>query len=499
MVKEILFHLGDCKTGTTAIQSVLAGGTIESDLSICFPTRFNHIPLARTLSVPSEKHMEGRLFKRLRQAFKNSDADIGVVSAEHFEFVKPEEIRRAIDTHLGGYADKIRLVAYVRPHAERMVSTFSERTKKGVFQNSLEKMHERLLEDGILFYAPRFKRMRELFGDQFILRPFIRDDLRDGDVVSDFFDLLFRGEKFELTGETQVNESLSVQDIAMMRHLHRRVDAYTEPGVDRTKEKHSLGWYFAEILAAMPLEEAMKPRLHVSLAEKIVETYAEDAAELDAEFFEGTPLSDALASAPLKAIPEEQSYDVETYFSKSELRQIEAWTKLTTRLIDSAPEFFSWLVRPEEQRPAKPPVLDFKVPKPKQPNKPEAAVETTEVEPVKTDVDVAEPDSEGATADLPADKTEVEVETLETALEPSDVAGAQIAAETDEAAGDVEQSGTEVAQAGAETEEPAAEVEALDVVAVEAIVQDEADHTSEEAVSAPTDEQVEDTEDRKTA
>ncbi|PRY92092.1 hypothetical protein [Donghicola tyrosinivorans] len=492
MVKEILFHLGDCKTGTTAIQSVLAGGTIESDLSICFPTRFNHIPLARTLSVPSEKHLEGRLFKRLRQAFKNSDADIGVVSAEHFEFVQPDEIRRAIDTHLGGYADQIRLVAYVRPHAERLVSTFSERTKKGVFQNSLEKMHERLLEDGILFYAPRFKRMRELFGDQFILRPFIRDDLRDGDVVSDFFDLLFRGEKFNLTGETQVNESLSVQDIALMRHLHRRVDAYTEPGVDRTKEKHSLGWYFAEILAEMPLEEAMKPRLHVSLAEKIVETYAEDAAELDAEFFDGTPISDALVSAPLKAIPEEQSYDVETYFSNSELRQIEAWTKLTTRLIDSAPEFFSWLVRPEEQRPAKPPVLDFKVPKPKPPKKPEVAAE-------KTDVDAAEPDLEAAKADLEADKTEAEVETPETALEMSDVEGAEVALETDEAAGDVKQSGTEGAQADAETEEPAAGVETPDMVAVEDTGDNKTNHTSEEAVVASTDEQTEDTEDRKTA
>lgn len=499
MVKEILFHLGDCKTGTTAIQSVLAGGKIESDLSICFPTRFNHIPLARTLSVPSEKNMEGRLFKRLRQAFKNSDADIGVVSAEHFEFVKPEEIRRAIDTHLGGYADEIRLVAYVRPHAERLVSTFSERTKKGVFQNSLEKMHDRLLEDGILFYAPRFKRMRELFGDQFILRPFIRDDLRDGDVVSDFFDLLFRGEKFNLTGETQVNESLSVQDIAMMRHLHRRVDAYTEPGVDRTKEKHSLGWYFAEILAEMPVEEAMKPRLHVSLAEKIVETYAEDAAELDAEFFEGTPISDALASAPLKAIPEEQSYDVETYFSKSELRQIEAWAKLTTRVIDSAPEFFSWLVRPEDQRPAKPPVLDFKVPKPKPPQKPEVAAEKAEAEPVKTDVDAAEPDVEATKADLEADKTEGEVETPETALGSSDMEGAEVALETDEATGYVQQSEIEVALADAETDEPAAEVQAPDAVAVEATVEDKVDDTPEQAVSAPTDEQIEETEDRKTA
>lgn len=277
-----------------------------------------------------------------------------------------------------------------------------------------------------------------------------------------------------------------------MRHLHRRVDAYTEPGVDRTKEKHSLGWYFAEILAEMPLEEAMKPRLHVALAEKIVETYAEDAAELDAEFFEGTPISDALASAPLKAIPEEQSYDVETYFSKSELRQIEAWTKLITRLIDSAPEYFSWSVRPEEQRPAKPPVLDFKVPKPKPPQEPEVAAE-------KTDVDAAEPDLEAIKADLEADKIEAEVETPETALETSDVEGAEVALETDEAAVDVEQSETDEAQADAAAEEPAAEAETPDALAVDAVVENKDEGAPEEAVSAPSDEQIEDTEDRKTA
>jgi hypothetical protein len=269
--------------------------------------------------------------------------------------------------------------------------------------------------------------------------------------------------------------------------------------VDRTKEKHSLGWYFAEILASLPLEEAIKPRLHVSLAEKIVETYAEDAAELDAEFFEGTPISDALASAPLKAIPEEQSYDVETYFSNSELRQIEAWTKLTTRLIDSAPEFFSWSVRPEEQRPAMPPVLDFKVPKPKLPKKPEVAEEKTEVDPAKTDVDAAEPDLNAATADLKADKTDVEVEAPEAVLEPADMEGADVALESDEAAGDEELSETGVVQADAETEEPAAEVQAPDAVAVEATVEDKVDDTLEQAVSAPTDEQIEETEDRKTA
>lgn len=374
MVKEILFHLGDCKTGTTAIQSVLAGGHIQSDLSICYPTKFNHIPVARALSVKSEMHKEGRLFRRLRQALTSSEADIGVISAEHFEFVQPEVIRRAIDTYLGEYADQIRLVAYVRPHADRLVSAFAERSKQGVFQSSLEKMHERLLKDRLLFYAPRFKRMRELFGDQFILRPFIRDDLLEGDVVKDFLNLLFRGEAFSLAGDRQMNESLSVQDIAMMRYLHKRINVHADPDEDLRREKQSLGWYLADILAALPSEEGIKPRLHSSLAEKVVETYAEDAANLDAEFFEGTPLTDALASAPQKAIAEEQLFDAELYFSKAELRQVEAWSKMMTRMMQAGPEYFNWSVRPEEQRAVKAPTLNKKAPKPAEVVEPPAAL-----------------------------------------------------------------------------------------------------------------------------
>ncbi|MCW8842253.1 MAG: hypothetical protein OQK00_02435 [Rhodobacteraceae bacterium] len=355
MVREIVFHLGDCKTGTTAIQSVLASGMVESSHSICYPARFNHIPLAKTLSVDSERPFQKKRFSALRKAFDQSSADVGIVSAEHFEFVDPEEIRRAIDLYLPAYADRVRLLAYVRPHAERLVSTFAERSKKGQFHKPIEAMHARLIEEKRLFYTPRFTRLRELFGDQFTLRPFIRDHLRDGDVVQDFLHTALSQTPYTLVGQRQPNESLSVQDIAMMRHMHRQIAQLTQNHMKNRKAQRALGWYLSDLLTTLPQHDAQKPRLHQELADEVVRVYRDDAAALDAAFFEGTPMSDALANAPSKATATPQSFRAQDHLSADELRLVEAWATLTARMIEADPLHFAWAVRPQSQRDPKPP------------------------------------------------------------------------------------------------------------------------------------------------
>ena len=97
MVEEIVFHLGDCKTGTTSIQTVLSRGAWVSHAGpIAYPARFNDIPLAKTLSVPAEAPHEAERFGKAREAFEQSDAAHGIISAEHFEFVDPEAVARAL-------------------------------------------------------------------------------------------------------------------------------------------------------------------------------------------------------------------------------------------------------------------------------------------------------------------------------------------------------------------------------------------------------------------
>lgn len=353
MVDELVFHLGDCKTGTTSIQGVLAARAWTARCGdIAYPARFNHIPLAKTLSVPKERPHEADRFARLREALDGSAAAHGVVSAEHFEFVDPEQVQAAIQRHLPGYADRLRLVAYVRPHADRFLSTFAERSKKGVYDGTPEQFHAELVEKQLLFYAPRFEKWRALFGDRFTLRPFIRDRLYRGDVVQDFFRYLFGSEDFEITRDSDRNESLSVEDIAMMRAIHRRIRRRSK-GLGPAQQ--AFGWYMSNFLGATPNPGGTKPRLHRSLAETLVETYRADAAALDAEFFEGTPMSDALEAAPGKSVEEVQSFDLKDHFGPAERRRVRVWADFLQRMMSADPEHFMWAVRDPDQRAPQPP------------------------------------------------------------------------------------------------------------------------------------------------
>ncbi|MDX1781886.1 MAG: hypothetical protein R3256_11265 [Thalassovita sp.] len=353
MVDEIVIHLGDCKTGTTSIQSVLAAGAWESDAGdICYPARFNHIPLAKTLTMPGETDKQEKRFTKLRRRMDQSDAAHGVVSAEHFEFVDPELLHDALQRHLPGYMSRIRLIAYVRPHADRLLSSFAERNKKGRFMKSLPALHDVMLANGKLLYAPRFRKWRAVFGDSFTLRPFLRDQLYQGDVVQDFFRFVLGSRDFRITRDVDRNRSLSVEDIAMLRAFHRVFRAQDHALKDQQK---AFGWFMSNDLSERPDPGATRPRLHRALAERVVEAYRADAMALDAEFFDGTPMQDALEAAPGKAAEQPQSFAPEDHFSAAEIRRYEALAAFLKHLIESDPRHFLWAVRPEEQRRAEPP------------------------------------------------------------------------------------------------------------------------------------------------
>ena len=352
MVQDIVFHLGDCKTGTTSIQSVLASGGVKSEAEILYTARFNHIPLAKTLSDENATSQRKARFLKLRRALAKSDAPHAVVSAEHFEFVDPEALDAALRQYMPGMRDRIRLIAYVRPHADRLVSTFAERAKKGGFMKDMPALHKRLLENGALMYTPRFEKWREIFGDRFTLRPFVRTQMVEGDVVQDFLSYVLGSRSFDVTQPMGQNESLSVSDIAMMRFMHkilRKMD------VDLRDQQQSLGWFMSDYLAALPRVEGEKPRLHAGLAQKIVKAYREDAAALDAAFFDGTPMSDALEAAPSKAVEQAQSFDPEDHFTEAELRRLTAIAQMFGHVMASDPRHFLWAVRPDAQRSDTPP------------------------------------------------------------------------------------------------------------------------------------------------
>lgn len=344
MVQDIVFHLGDCKTGTTSIQTVLARGTWEAEgRTLLYSAPFNHIPLAKSLrkrGIAQNPQVDG-----LVAALQASDADLAVISAEHFEFVPPKLLHDLVEGPLAPWRDRVRLIAYVRPHAERFLSAFAEGAKKGGLTGDLAATHQALLARRLLFYAPRFAALRDLFGDRFTLRPFLRDQLKDGDVVADFFDFALRGAPVRFTGEAAQNESLSVEDLVLVRLMQAEFRRY---GADIREPGKAFGRNFSAILAAAPAQRATKLQLHRALADELAATYADDAAAVDAQFFDAPLLSARLDLARAGALDAPQSLDPEEYHDPGTLRFARANAALYARLMAHDPEGFRWGSWPEE-------------------------------------------------------------------------------------------------------------------------------------------------------
>ena len=154
--------------------------------SLFYPGKNSHNNVARTLLRAALAEQKAARFSALAKRFAKSNADIGIISAESFEFVRPMALQRALKQFFPEHADTARIIAYVRPHAARLVSSFCERTKKGAFDGSLADYHEWNLAKGNFFYHNHFDKWQSIFNGRLTLRPMVRHKLRNGDVVHDF-------------------------------------------------------------------------------------------------------------------------------------------------------------------------------------------------------------------------------------------------------------------------------------------------------------------------
>ena len=231
MVKELILHLGDCKTGSTAVQSCLAGGGyVLARGRLCYPAPMHHNALALSVGRISDEaqdhgpHLETR-FREMARTLAASDADWGVISAELFEFVEPAALKEALDRFLPEYRGRTRLIAYVRPHHARVLSSYAEGVKKTGGPESLASFAQARMGRDWLSFHPRFAAWRDQFGAAFTLRPFLRDRLLGGDVVHDFMAFVTGGTQTRITDMPLRNPSLSLPELAMLRLAHHQLGA----------------------------------------------------------------------------------------------------------------------------------------------------------------------------------------------------------------------------------------------------------------------------------
>lgn len=341
MVKRLIVHLGDCKTGSTSIQAILAHRSWQSNAhTLSYPTQFNHGGLAKSLNIQSQIQFKHKRFKDISRRLRESDADIGVISSEAFEFCDPHLLNDAINEYLPEFKDSVSLISYVRPHCNRILASFAEQIKKGGFNGSLSEFcHYFVVEKKRTVYLSRCQRWREVFGSRYQVRPMIADLLYHKDVVIDFLYQCFGDDQFRTTAPTRHNESLTLEDLAILRYMHLKLLTVKD---QRLIGQSRLGSHLSVILSEMPGIKKTKLIFHKNLIEEVVEMNRSDAEDMDASFFVdmNSPMQSALELALTKSCDQEQSLDAKNHYSDETLRIVDCWLKFAERLLDADPISF---------------------------------------------------------------------------------------------------------------------------------------------------------------
>lgn len=344
--KTLVFHIGDPKTGTTSLQSAFARGQVEIAGAVPFySARVDHNYLAaRQFQIfararnAAEKRAAGQRLEELAASIARTASGVSIISAEWFSGLDPEDFRDIVERFFADSADEIRVVAYVRPHAQRLLSSFAEQIKIGGFFDDLEAFHRLWKGVGRLNYFSRFSRWQDVLGERFVLRPFVRSALIENSVVADFVVSACGTHDYSVADVGTDNEALSLEDLMRIKFLQRRLPKRGDA------LRHTFGWEVHRLLGQLPQTATRtKIQMHRSLAETIREEYREDARRMDASFFDGIPLlEDALDVAVREAIAAPQSIRPKDHFNRSELRSLSLMADLMNVLLENGADWSAY-------------------------------------------------------------------------------------------------------------------------------------------------------------
>lgn len=317
--KTLIFHIGDPKTGSSSIQRTL----FERNWScpgrtLAYPERLNEIPLAKSLHAGAPAEQKELWLGKTAEWLARQQADVAVLSAEHFAFAPPQALKDAVDRHLPGYADQVRVAAYVRPHLSRLLSSYAQRVKTRGLQQDFETFCRISVRDQRFHYTPRFLAWREVFGGAFTLRPFIREQLHRQDVVADFLQQALGSDDFTLGERAQVNDSPGLDHLACLLAMQRRLQ---KAGIEKTV-RHALGVRLAELLTQRAPSGGTRMRIPEALLPELQAAYRQDAGDLDATFFAGAPMSQALEEGARLSCGKPQSIRKKDRFTADEIRRL---------------------------------------------------------------------------------------------------------------------------------------------------------------------------------
>lgn len=288
---RLVLHLGDFKTGSTAIQSWLK--TEGAAHGIATPPGFNQAALAHALNLP-EADCDAAFAALADDLSRDPGREAArhiVVSAEHFEMSPPDRLATMLDRHLPDLAPKARLIAYVRPHPAAYLARFAESVKIGSHMGDLDSYLDRPDIPRRLAYGTRLGAWADVFGDRLAVRLFDPAAFPGGDVRRDFLGFVTGRDPGPLPATGDANPTPGLVALCRARALHAAIGPLPPTA---TTARFTLGRAWGRLIAG---PDDMALRLDRALALRLRDRLGPEAAAADARFFPGGPLAAALDAA----------------------------------------------------------------------------------------------------------------------------------------------------------------------------------------------------------
>lgn len=314
MMRRVILHLGDTKTGSTSLQHALRVHHLPP--AWLYPGRqLNHNGLAQSLTRAAQRSQSDMKFSRVWVEAKDKGIETVVLSAEQFQAVEPTELHEKIKSHWGKV--DLELYTYLRPHAEKILAMFSERARLGRHPQ-FEAYVLRVMKSGKLDYAPRVNKWKRVFGEAFRCRSYPRPVSMRQDVVSDFWSWATLPGAPETTDKQTLNVSLTVGQIALLRRV-----AQTVKPSPVFSSRSNYRYITARLRSTKLGQDTPKLGFSGKMARQIAERYREDAISLArAHLVEGS-LLDQLSDGVQASLRGPADFCAETYFSAEDLRRFD--------------------------------------------------------------------------------------------------------------------------------------------------------------------------------
>lgn len=297
-IDTLIVHVGDIKSATTSVQVTLAAGMAPvGSKSLHYPaTVLNHNYLSKVFA----NHRKGTHPKilNLREHMVMAGAvDYCVLSGELMSTLPPVKLKTAIEFSFDDLAKSYKIVHYIRPHLDRLISGYAERVKIGKEFRPLDVFLQDMLTAGKYSHFKRLSRWRKIFSENYCLKAMLPSQMVRGDAVIDFFSTILGSVPDDWKPPPSTNESMSAAGLAQVMRFQSKIKDAPDT------LRHSMGYEFARLYSEATADKSQQ-KLGLSAADAAFarDAFLDDARSLDQGFFDGRALFEPALTASCEKV-----------------------------------------------------------------------------------------------------------------------------------------------------------------------------------------------------